>query len=200
MRSCWRYWLRVFVCLCFPYDLTFAEVFYPDGNLQNRQGFDVVLGNPPWDRMLPADKEFFAAYDFTILDAPTKRERSAIEKRLLADTEVAASHQSYINEFRDTEKVLKSIYSYQIAIVNGEKTIGKLDAFRVFMERNAQLLNSQGLTGVVVPSAFHANEGATGIRKLYLEKMSLKCCYSFENKRKIFEIHSSFKFAIVVVG
>ena len=34
------------------------------------------------------------------------------------------------------------------------------DAFRLFMERNAQLLAPDGVTGVVVPSAFHANEGA----------------------------------------
>jgi len=184
----------------FAYDLTFADVFYPDGNLTNRQGFDVVLGNPPWDRMLPADKEFFAAYEFTILDAPTKRERSGIEKRILENAEIAASHQAYIEEFRGVEKVLKSIYAYQVAIVDGEKTIGKQDAFRAFMERNAQLLNPKGLTGVVVPSAFHANEGATGIRKLYLENMSLKCRYSFENKRKIFEIHSSQKFAVVIAS
>ena len=50
----------------------------------------------------------------------------------------------------------------------------------------------------MVPSAFHANEGATGIRWLYLDKMALRCCYSFENRRALFEIHRSFKFALVV--
>jgi len=180
------------------YDLTFAEVFYPSGNLGNRQGFDAVLGNPPWDRMLPADKEFFAAYDFNILEAPTKRERTEIEKKLKANPEIAEAHENYIAGFRSDERVIKSIYKYQIAIVNGEKTIGKQDVFRVFMERNTQLLKPLGLTGIVVPSAFHANEGATGIRQLYLENMGLKCCYSFENRRKIFEIHLSFKFATVI--
>ena len=180
------------------YDLTFAEVFYPSGNLGNRQGFDAVLGNPPWDRMLPADKEFFAAYDFNILEAPTKRERTEIEKKLKANPEIAQAHENYIAGFRSDERVIKSIYKYQIAIVNGEKTIGKQDVFRVFMERNTQLLKPLGLTGIVVPSAFHANEGATGIRQLYLENMGLKCCYSFENRRKIFEIHLSFKFATVI--
>ncbi|WP_016953843.1 hypothetical protein [Anabaena sp. PCC 7108] len=182
----------------FPYDLAFAEVFYPTGSLDNRRGFDAVLGNPPWDRMLPADKEFFAAYDFNILEAPTKRERTEIEKRLLNDPEIAAKHNVYIGEFRSTEKLLKTIYEYQIAIIDGDKTIGKQDAFRAFMERNAKILASSGLTGVVVPSAFHANEGATGVRKLYFENMAFKCCYSFENKRKIFEIHASFKFAVII--
>lgn len=186
---------------CVPalsYDLTFAEVFYSTGNLGNRQGFDAVLGNPPWDKMLPADKEFFAVYDFNILEAPTKRERTKIEKELKANPEIAEAHENYIEGFRSDERAIKSIYKYQIAIVNGKKTIGKQDIFRVFMERNAQLLKLLGLTGVVVPSAFHANEGATGIRQLYLENMGLRCCYSFENRRKIFEIHLSFKFATVI--
>lgn len=182
----------------FPFDLMFAEVFYPDGNFATRQGFDAVLGNPPWDRMLPADKEFFAGYDFNILEASTKRERTDIEKRLRNDPEIVSRHEAYITEFRSTERIIKSIYQYQVAIINGEKTIGKQDAFRAFMERNAQLLNHSGLTGVVVPSAFHANEGATGIRKLYLERMAVQCCYSFENKRRLFEIHGSFKFATIV--
>ena len=173
-------------------------MFYPSGNLGNRQGFDALLGNPPWDRMLPADKEFFAAYDFNILEAPTKRERTEIEKKLKANPEIAEAHENYIAGFRSHERIIKSIYKYQVAIVNGEKTIGKQDVFRVFMERNTQLLKPLGLTGVVVPSAFHANEGATGIRQLYLENMGLKCCYSFENRRKIFEIHLSFKFATVI--
>ena len=55
------------------YDLSFPEVFYPGGNPYSRHGFDAVLGNPPWDKVRPKAKEFFAAIDFDILAAPTKR-------------------------------------------------------------------------------------------------------------------------------
>ncbi len=41
-----------------PYDLTFPEVFYPMGIPQGRQGFHVVVGNPPWDRVRPLKKEY----------------------------------------------------------------------------------------------------------------------------------------------
>ena len=47
-------------------------------------------------------------------------------------------------------------------------------------------------------STFHANEGATGVGRLYLEKLDLRHCYPFENRRKLFEIDSRFKFATVV--
>jgi len=182
------------------FELAFPEVFFPSGKLDERRGFDAVLGNPPWDRMLPADKEFFASYEFTILDASTKRERANIQKRLLTDPQVQAEYLQYIGGFRNAERIIDALYECQTAIVNGDKTIGKQDAFRAFMERNAQLLGISGRTGVVVPSAFHANEGATGVRKLYLQQMALQFCYSFENRRKLFEIHAGFKFDLVVAS
>jgi hypothetical protein len=180
------------------YDLAFPEVFYPTGVFNDRQGFHAVLGNPPWDRMLPADKEFFASYDFEVMNAPTKREREEIQKRLLSDPEIAKEYQSYINCFRADERIIDKLYQYQQVKIKGEVTIGKQDAFRVFMERKSQLVRQGSYVGVVVPSAFHANEGATGIRQLYLTRLTLKHCFSFENRRKLFEIHSSFKFANVV--
>ena len=50
----------------------------------------------------------------------------------------------------------------------------------------------------MLPSAFHANQSATGIRELYLKQFELEYCFSFENRRKLFDIHRSFKFANVV--
>ena len=51
---------------------------------------------------------------------------------------------------------------------------------------------------MVVPSAFHANEGATGIRKFYLQQTRIEQCLSFENRKSLFDIHARFKFALVV--
>jgi hypothetical protein len=181
-----------------PYDLTFPEVFYPGGVPVTGFGFDAVLGNPPWERMLPADKEFFASFEFDVVNAPTKREREGTQRRLLADPGIAAQYQAYIHSFRADERIIDRLYKYQQVEVEGEVTIGKQDAFRVFMERFTQLVRPGGYVGLVVPSAFHANEGATGVRQLYLTQMALTHCYSFENRRKLFEIHRSFKFANVV--
>ncbi|WP_425354858.1 hypothetical protein [Limnoraphis robusta] len=182
----------------FSYDLMFAEVFYPTGNLNEVYGFDVVLGNPPWDAVRPKAKEFFASYDFGILDAPTKPERIAIEERIKADAKISKLHEDYEAEFKEQHQIHDILYQYQVVRVNGSKTGGDPDAAKLFAERNTQLLHQSGITGVVIPSGFHANEGATGIRRLYFENMACQCCYSFENRRKLFEIHASFKFATVI--
>ena len=182
------------------YDLVFPEVFYPSGFDKKRHGFDVVLGNPPWDAILFKSKEFFAAFNFEIMNAPTKRERIEIEKRLLVDPEFKTLFISQKERFEELKRANDRLYSYQKVQIEGDLAGRQIDAFRVFMERNAQLLGSEGWTGVVVPSAFHANEGATGVRQLYLEEMSLQFCYSFENQRKLFEIDTRFKFALIVAN
>ena len=51
---------------------------------------------------------------------------------------------------------------------------------------------------MVVPSAFHANEGATGIRKLYLQQTRIEQCLSFENRNGCSIFTHAFKFALVV--
>ncbi|MFV9505150.1 MAG: hypothetical protein AB4911_11360 [Oscillochloridaceae bacterium umkhey_bin13] len=205
-----------------PYDLTFPEVFYPGtgeqvsgiGNRESaltpdplhqipkmtRHGFDVVVGNPPWDKVRPKAKEFFASFDFTILDAPTKREREETERRLKLDPIISTLHTQYEAEFTEQHLIHDRLYHYQVVTVNGQKTGGDPDLAKLFAERNAQMLGPTGLTGVVVPSAFHANEGATGIRRLYFEQMATRCCYSFENRNKLFEIDSRFKFAPIVAA
>ena len=183
-----------------PYELTFPEVFFPEGTIVGRKGFDVVLGNPPWDAVRPKAKEFFATYDFEVLAAPTKRERVSIEKRLIENTQIKKHHEAYLEGFQEQHRIHGVLYQWQVVVVNGEKTGGDPDLAKLFLERNTQILGEKGITGVVVPSAFHANEGATGIRRLYLEKMRLHCCFSFENKKKIFEIHGSFKFALVIAN
>jgi hypothetical protein len=180
------------------YDLTFPEVFYPLGAPHGKEGFHAVLGNPPWDTIQFHSKEFFAAFDFEILNAPTKREREGIERRLIADPLCGPLFVQYKEDFEQQKRANDVLYEYQKVYIDGDLAGRQGDAFRVFMERNSQLLAKKGWTGVVVPSAFHANEGATGVRRLYLEKLDLRHCYSFENRRKLFEIDSRFKFATVV--
>lgn len=181
-----------------PYDLAFPEVFHPRGIAHGKHGFDAVAANPPWDAIQFKSKEFFAAFDFEILNAPTKREREAIEARLAEDPVCGRQFADYTESFEHQKRAIDVLYEHQKVFIDGDLCGRQLDLFRVFMERHFQILHQRGWTGVVVPSAFHANEGATGVRRLYLNHMQLHCCYSFENRRKLFEIDSRFKFATVI--
>lgn len=180
------------------FDLTFPEVFYPSGVPYSRQGFDTVLGNPPWDALQPLAKEFFAAFDFTIMEAPTRRERNATEERLLEDNSVRDAFDVYVAGIERYKAYVSSTLPHVCKKANGQNSGAVTDLWQCFAERSTQLVRKHGSIGIVIPSAFHANESATGIRELYVDEMQLRCCYSFENRRALFEIHRSFKFDLVV--
>jgi hypothetical protein len=57
--------------------LAFPEVF-------ERGGFDVVLGNPPWERIKLAEQEFFALCNAEIAQAPSKADRQKLIDALFA--------------------------------------------------------------------------------------------------------------------
>jgi hypothetical protein len=168
------------------WDLMFPEVF--------PGGFSVVLGNPPWDVVLPNTKDFVSDFDPTVLDARTRPERAAIEQAVLARPGVAAAFDAYRAGFDHLKRIAHRLYRHQRA----DATAGNLDLFRLFAERNMDLAAADGAIGVLMPSAFHANEGTTGIRRLYLQETDLRWCLSFENRRRIFDIDSRFKFDLIV--
>jgi hypothetical protein len=173
-----------------PWDLVFPEVF--------PSGFSVVLGNPPWDVVLPNTKDFVADYNPAILEARTRPQRAAIEREVLAEPDVAAAFNAYRRGFERMKRIAGRLYSHQRIHAGGDTTAGNLDLFRLFAERNMRLATPDGAIGVLMPSAFHANEGTTGIRRLYFEQANLGWCLSFENRRRIFDIDSRFKFDLIV--
>ena len=163
-----------------PWDLTFPEAF-------QQNGFDAVLSNPPWDVIQYRTEDFVAGYDLSVLDAPTKRERLVIEQRVLADPNVAAAFEAYKSGYEQQKRLAARLFR--------KRPSGTPDAFHLFAERYLDL----GRTiGALLPSAFHANEGTTDLRRRYFAETRMEFCLSFENRRKLFDIDSRFKFALIL--
>ena len=188
------------------FDLHFPDVFPPEGRgcepagAQSRGsgGFDAVIGNPPWGVLQPLAKDFVSGWDLRILDAPTKAERAAIEARVLADPAVATAWDAYRAGFARQKALAERLFRHQRATLGREATGGNLDTYRLFAERAVQLSGPAGAIGLLLPSSFHANEGSTGVRRLFFAQTRWETCWSFENRRKLFDIDSRAKFALVV--
>jgi hypothetical protein len=166
------------------WDLTFPDVF--------PNGFDVVLGNPPWDVVLPNSVDFVAEMDPAIKRAPTRQDRAAIQRRVLSDPAVAARYDVYRAGFERLKRIVPRLYPLQ------RGAAGSLDLYRLFAERALSLAAGNGAIGLVLPSAFHANAGAARLRRAYLNATRIDWCLSFENRRRWFDIDSRFKFDLVV--
>ncbi len=180
------------------YELAFPEVFSPLGTKKERAGFDAIVGNPPWDALQPLAREFYAAFDLGVLDAPTRLERARIEEELMADPAIRAAFECYLTRIERTKRALERGYAHVNRRAHGSGSGAITDLWQGFVERGVALLAKGGELGLVLPSAFYANQSATGIRELLFDKTELRKCFSFENRNKLFDIDSRFKFALVV--
>jgi len=66
------------------------------------------------------------------------------------------------------------------------------------LERALNVVSKNGIISMVIPSQLVSNTGGAALRKSILDREILSL-YVFENKKKIFQIHSSYRFALLSV-
>jgi hypothetical protein len=76
---------------------------------------------------------------------------------------------------------------------------GKPYLQKMFLELNHALLQRQGRMGVIVPSGVYTDKGTTALRELFLDRCDWQWLFGFENREKVFEIDSRFKFCPLIV-
>ena len=182
----------------FDWQAEFPEVFHRVG----RAGFDFVLTNPPWGKVKPEIREFLGRIDSDILRLQGKALRrlaanKGIENRSSADgytwREYVAEKHSYANALSQSAE-----YTHQRLVLGDSLANGDADLYKYFMERAYAISNAGAHLGLVVPSSFCQALGASGLRTLYFEGGELRRLYGFQNSRRIFPIHTMFKFVVLV--
>jgi hypothetical protein len=84
-------------------------------------------------------------------------------------------------------------YSYQGASGAG------LNTYKMFLEISHHLLKEGGFLGVLVPSGVYTDQGSIALRKLFLDQCRWLWIFGFINWKRVFDIDSRFKFAVVLL-
>ena len=66
------------------------QIELPDAFTDQRPGFDLILGNPPWEAVKPNDDEFFSRYDPHFRSLSNKQVKNKIKAKLLEDPDIKA--------------------------------------------------------------------------------------------------------------
>lgn len=170
------------------------EVAFPEAFAGERKGFDIIVGNPPWDKTKFADTDFFPQYHSNYRSLKNS-EKAAVQARLLESPHIAAAYQG-ASHYKDAANE----YYKDKAVFPLNKGSGDGNLFRLFVERNLGLLKPGGNLSYVLPSALMFEEGSTGLRKHIFDHCQLRFFHSFENNKGIFpDVHRSYKFAMMQV-
>jgi len=183
--------------------LAFPDVFgmrQDDGEAGNQQtgwsgGFDVVLGNPPWERVKLQEKEWFAERSPEIASAPN----AATRKRLIQSLKTGdpSLYQSFLNDSRKAEGesvLMRNSGRYPLC---GR---GDVNTYTIFAELNRTLVTADGLVGCIVPSGIATDDTTKFFFQDVVDHKSLVSLFDFENKGIFPGVHSSYKFCLFTAG
>ena len=176
----------------FHWELEFPEIFVQT----DHPGFDAVIGNPPWDKVLPARKDFYARHD-VLIRAFTGDELDRRVQELHTDLPGLADE---FEAYRDRTRIVASLLRKSGDFAHSEAKSGAAheDVSKYFLDRAARLVRDGGAVGMVAPSVVYNGDGCVGLRRHLLDSTSIERFYGFENRRKIFPIDSRLKFVSLV--
>ena len=161
--------------------LAFSDVFVSDPDVENgwQGGFDLVLGNPPWDTLSPDRKEFFSVYEPKVRFVP-KTEQDAIVSELLEDPEIADRWSDYQRDLYASVHFMKTSGRYRL-FAPGNLGKGDFNVYRMFVETALQLTRPGGRAAQVVPAGFYGGANAAAIRRELYEHWTLTHVLGFIN-------------------
>ncbi|MCZ7620316.1 MAG: SAM-dependent methyltransferase [Myxococcota bacterium] len=180
----------------FHWHLAFPELFGTGAGGAGEGGFDVVLSNPPWERIKLQEKEFFATRHPGVASAPN-----------------AAARRREIDRLREEDPALHAEFLAARRAAEGESHFvrrsgryplcgrGDVNTYAVFAESMRDLVAPTGRVGAIVPSGIATDDTTKFFFQDLSERGSLASLYDFENARPIFPgVHRSYKFSLVTLS
>ncbi len=170
------------------FPIVFPEVFH-----RSRSGFDVILGNPPWEKV-KVDQNAFWARHFPGLRGMSQRLQVPEIKRL---------RKEHLNLDELYERELAETHQLREAIVSGDYPgigSGDPDLYKAFCWRFWRLsTNDGGYLGVVLPRNVASGKGSTDFRKtLFSEAINVDVTTLTNRAEWIFDnIHQQYNIVLL---
>ena len=154
----------------FHWEFEFPTVFAADD-----PGFDVVLGNPPWDKVELLEKEWFASRDLDIANAYTASKRKKL-----------------IDELSTRNPGLYLLYTQAAKGIDGERNFhrtsgryplcgrGRINTYAIFAENDMQIVSRR--VGIIVPSGIATDDTTKLFFQDIVNRGALHSLFEFENE------------------
>lgn len=146
------------------------------------EGFEVVIGNPPWERIkLTFHENMLAHGQITHYGAENDNSKESMD---------IAQHT--IVERKGIHEYIKRLGNYYIHQGRGEA-----DLYKYFIELAVKLVKREGIICMIVPGGVIRSLGTMEIRRLLMSSSSTLDITLFDNKARFFGIDTRFKFVVL---
>src|SRR5271157_451192 len=187
----------------FHWHLKFPNVFRPSQQIADDEmlgwsgGFDVVLGNPPWERIKIQEKEWFAERLPEVADAPSASARRRMIEALEQDHPFL--FQAFIDDLRRAEAESHFVRNSGRFPRCGK---GDINTYSIFAELNRHLVSPTGRVGCILPSGIATDETTKEFFSGILKERFLASLLDFENRENYFPRigHGRMKFTLLPLG
>ncbi len=156
-------------------------------------GFDIVLANPPWEKMQLSEKEFFASRDPKIAELPGDKRKKAIAELKEEDQKLYGEYKAALRGADCESHFLHNSGRYPLCGRN------RINTYAVFAELMRSLIAPGGRAGAILPTGIATDDGTKEFFQAIIggELVSL---YDFENRKQIFPgVHRSYKFSLLTL-
>jgi hypothetical protein len=172
----------------FHWPLAFPEVMIACG------GFDVVLGNPPWEVVQLSEEEYFATRDPVIAALTGASRKQAIST-------LEGKHPEVFAQFQRDKRISEAMNEFARASGRFDLSArGKVNTYALFAEHFLGLTSPAGWAGLIVPTGIATDAMTAPFFGHLVDEQRLGALFSFENEELIFPgIHHAMKFCLLVL-
>ena len=168
---------------------------FPDVFDREKPGFDVVVGNPPWEEVTIEELAFYTLREPGLTGINEGLERS---ERI---AELDKEHPDWRVDFESLQGRLAT--SRRFFSQDGGyrlQGVGDTDLYQLFCERYTQLVRDGGWLGVVLPRSAFMTRGTEKFRHWMLERNVLRRFDVILNNRQwAFPIHPQWTIALLAI-
>lgn len=172
--------------------------------MHDRGGFDAILANPPWEVFEPDDRHFISRHmNIGLMRDVAPEEFHAKRVEFLSNKSNQKAYVDYLAQYPLSSAWFRSApeYEHQRSTVDGRRAGGKINLYKLFVERCYRLLRPGGHFGLVLPGGIYSDVGAKALREMLFKHCELRALYGFSNERYLFEgVDHRFKICLLVGG
>ncbi|WP_418885179.1 Eco57I restriction-modification methylase domain-containing protein [Borreliella carolinensis] len=169
----------------FHYGIEFPDI---------QEGFDIVIGNPPWEKTKFDESEFLSKHVPNYRKLSIK-EQNKIKQELLSKENHPLSIERY--EEKNSLKTLNNMYRW---VFREFSSGGDPNLFRYFTTFNLKLVKPGGNLTYLTPSGLWSESSSKALRQHIFSNYKLNYIYQFENQKRFRAMTYGFKFAIFQIS